>query len=160
MATRSNSILRLIGLFKLVKAIGLVAVGLGALSLLRRDEARGVKGWIDNLHPANHYMREAIEKVSGFDPATLRLIGIGTLVYACLFLIEGVGLLLRKLWAEYFTTILTTSLVPIEIYELVENESITKAAVTAFNIGIVIYLVFRLRGDGNWPFRRPDIVAA
>ena len=160
MAKRSNRILLLIGLFNLVKALGLVAVGLGALSLLHRDEARGVKGWIDNLHPANRYIREAIEKVSGFDPATLRLIGIGTLVYACFFLVEGIGLLMKKLWAEYFTTILTASFIPLEIYELVEKESVTKGAVIAFNIGIVVYLVLRLRADGNWPFRRADIVAA
>ena len=35
-----------------------------------------------------------------------------------LFLVEGVGLWLLKRWAEWLTVIITSSLVPIEIYEI------------------------------------------
>jgi uncharacterized membrane protein (DUF2068 family) len=162
MARHSDRILRLIGAFKLVKALSLVAVAVGALSLLRRDVAHGVRGWIDDFHPANHLVREAIEKISSADPHTLRMIGVGTLVYAALFLVEGIGLLLRKLWAEYVTTFITASLVPLEVYELVQNGSVMKALVVVANIAIVIYLVLRLRSDGQWPFRKRgyDAVAA
>ena len=42
-----------------------------------------------------------------------------------------------------------------EIYELVDQPGVIKAVVTVANVAIVIYLVLRLRNDGNWPFRRP-----
>ena len=37
------------------------------------------------------------------------------------FFDEGVSLLLRKRWAEYFTVIVTASFIPLEIYELVKK---------------------------------------
>jgi hypothetical protein len=39
-------------------------------------------------------------------------------VYAGLLLTEGLGLLLRKRWAEYLTIITTAGLIPIELYEM------------------------------------------
>lgn len=143
MPRHRDAILRLIGAFKLVKAVSLVAIAAGVLSRER---------WIDAFHPANHYVREAIEKIARIDASTLRMIGIGTLVYAALFLVEGIGLLLRKVWAEYVTTIITASFIPLEVYELIEGGSAMKGAVVVANIAIVIYLVLRLRQDGHWPF--------
>src|SRR5262249_30369502 len=93
-------------------------------------------------------------------PHTRLVIAIATLIYAALFFVEGIGLLLDKLWAEYLTTIITTSFVPIEIYEVIEHASMAKAAVTVVNIGVVIYLVWRLRRDGHWPFRKHAASAA
>ena len=48
----------------------------------------------------------------------LRIIGILALGYGGLELVEGVGLWLDQLWAEYLTVIATSLLVPIEVYEL------------------------------------------
>jgi uncharacterized membrane protein (DUF2068 family) len=62
-------------------------------------------------------------------------------------------LLLRKVWGEYVSSILTASFIPLEIYELVEKASWIKALVIAVNVAIVVYLVLRLRRDGHWPFR-------
>ena len=44
-----------------------------------------------------------------------------------LFVVEGIGLLLHKRWAEYFTVITTGLLMPIEIYELVHRPTILRA---------------------------------
>src|SRR5580765_7913309 len=41
--------------------------------------------------------------------------------YAALMGTEGVGLYFRKRWARWFTLIATSSLVPIEIYEIVRE---------------------------------------
>jgi uncharacterized membrane protein (DUF2068 family) len=65
-----------------------------------------------------------------------------------LLLTEGVGLFLRKRWAEYLTIFVTASLIPIEIYELGKKFSATKIIVLAINVAVVIYLVVRVvRGD-------------
>jgi uncharacterized membrane protein (DUF2068 family) len=76
---------------------------------------------------------------------TLEEISVGTFIYAALFLTEGGGLLLRKRWAEYFTIIVTTSLLPLEFYEMVRHPTITKAVVILLNVAIIAYLVFRRR---------------
>jgi uncharacterized membrane protein (DUF2068 family) len=153
---RSNTILVLIGLFKLAKATLLVLVAVGAFS----DHLRHL---IEHTNPSNHYMREIIGKISGLGPHTLHLVEIAAVLYAALFLVEGFGLIARKTWAEYFTTIITVSFIPLEVYEMVERASVVKGLVIAVNIAVVIYLLVRLKHDGRWPWKprgRAEAVAA
>ena len=35
--------------------------------------------------------------------------------------LEGIGLLMRRLWAEYLTVIATAILLPLEVYEIVQK---------------------------------------
>jgi uncharacterized membrane protein (DUF2068 family) len=51
--------------------------------------------------------------------------------------------------------IITTSFVPLEIYELIEHPSWAKVLVLVFNVLVVLYLLRRLHREGHWPFRRP-----
>jgi uncharacterized membrane protein (DUF2068 family) len=62
-------------------------------------------------------------------------------------LTEGIGLLLRKRWAEYFTIITTGGLVPLEIYEIARHVTAAKIVVLALNVAIVVYLVVRVREE-------------
>ena len=160
MAPKRDVIIRLIGLLKLVKAAMLVALGLGALSM--RHDHSWLNTWIHAIAADAHgrYVAELLAKVSSFRVHELVEIGVGSLVYAAVFAIEGVGLLLRKGWAEVMTVIVTTSFVPLEVYELIEHPSWAKVAVIGFNIAVVIYLVRRLRREGHWPFHRRNAVAA
>ena len=75
----------------------------------------------------------------------LRELSVGTFIYAALFVTEGVGLLLRKRWAEYFTLITTGGFIPLEIYELARHFSVAKVVVTVINVLIVWYLAMRMR---------------
>jgi uncharacterized membrane protein (DUF2068 family) len=145
-------LIRLIALFKLVKALLLIAVGVGALSLRHHDGA--LAGWIHALvfDPHGRLFHEAVEKISGLDTRQLAGVAIGSLVYAAVFLVEGVGLMLRRGWAEVLTTVITISFLPLEIYELVKHESWMKIGVILVNALIVVYLVRRLRREGHWPF--------
>jgi uncharacterized membrane protein (DUF2068 family) len=52
---------------------------------------------------------------------------------------------MQKRWAEYFTIITTTGLIPLELYEMWLHLTITKTAVLLVNIGIVLYLVRQVR---------------
>jgi uncharacterized membrane protein (DUF2068 family) len=67
------------------------------------------------------------------------------MLYGLLELVEGTGLWLDKLWAEYLTVVATSLLVPLEIYELVRKPTLLKAAGIAVNVAIVAYLARRLR---------------
>jgi len=52
-----------------------------------------------------------------------------------------------KRWAEWFTIIITSSLVPVEIYELYRHPTATKILVLIINVAVVIYLLYRIRSD-------------
>src|SRR3954447_1052021 len=148
-------LIRLIGAFKLVKALLLITVGVGALSL-RHNHDGAIAAWIHALvfDPHGKLFHEAVEKISGLDTRQLAGIAIGSLVYAAVFVVEGVGLMLRRGWAEVLTTVITISFLPLEIYELIEHGSWMKIGVIIVNALIVVYLVRRLRREGHWPFHR------
>jgi uncharacterized membrane protein (DUF2068 family) len=142
-----SRLLRLIALFKLVKAALLIALGVGALKLLHKDVAGAVEDWVEllRLDPNNHYIDTALEKASNLTPDKIKELGLGSMVYAGLFLTEGIGLWLEKRWAEWLTVVITSSLIPIEIYEIYRHPTAIKIAVLLINIAIVAYLLHRIR---------------
>jgi len=154
-----DPIIRLIGLGKLAKAGLLVALGLGALSM--RHDQSWLGTWVHAIAADAHgrLVATALARVSSLTVHQLIEIGVGSLVYAAVFAIEGVGLWLRKAWAEVMTVIVTISFIPLEIYELVEHPSGAKVVMIAVNALIVLYLLRRLRREGHWPFRRAGIAA-
>jgi uncharacterized membrane protein (DUF2068 family) len=139
--------LLVIGGFKLLKAVGLLVLGFGALHYLHRDLAREVAHWVDLLRvdPHNHYLLWLMEKVAKVDEKRLRALSVGTFFYAALFLCEGIGLSLRKRWAEYLTIVSTGSLMPVEVYEIFVGPSVAKVGVLVVNVVIVAYLARELR---------------
>src|SRR6516165_8363605 len=139
--------LMLIAVYKLLKACTFLLVGFGALHFLHRDLAATVAHWVDLLRidPHNHYLLWFMEKVTKVDETRLRELSVGTFFYSALFFTEGTGLALRKRWAEYLTIISTSSLLPLEIFELVKGPSIAKLVLLGVNLAVVAYLVFELR---------------
>jgi uncharacterized membrane protein (DUF2068 family) len=146
----STATLFLIAIFKLLKGVALVIVGVGALHFIHRDVAQTVSHWIDVLRvdPDNRFIHKFLTRLLRVNPTQLKALSAGTFLYAGLFLTEGTGLLLRKRWAEYLTIISTASLIPLEIYELVERFTAVKFAVILVNAAIVVYLVMRVRRTG------------
>jgi uncharacterized membrane protein (DUF2068 family) len=139
--------LRLIAGFKLLKGFALLAVGVGAIKLLHKDVAAIVEHWINVFRgdPHNYYIHRLLEKLPMLDDRRLKEFSVGTFIYSAIFFTEGIGLALEKRWAEYFTIISTSSLLPIEIYELAKHTSIGKAVALLINLAVVIYLVRELR---------------
>jgi uncharacterized membrane protein (DUF2068 family) len=143
---RSDRIIRLIGAFKLVKVALLIAVGVGLLSMASDPT---VAESVHAVRPGARFINEMLGKLLDVPPQHMRVIGVGSLVYAVVFAIEGYGLLRRRRWAEYMTTIITISFIPLEIYEMVEKGSWLKLGVIVANIAIVIYLIWRLREENK-----------
>lgn len=143
--------LLLIAAFKLIKGIGLLALGIGALKLLHKDVAAEIAQWLDALRvdPHNHYIQMLLEKMGMVDDQKLKALSIGTFFYSALFLTEGTGLALRKRWAEYLTIISTASLLPLEVYEIVKRADAARIVVLVVNIAIVVYLVIEVRRARN-----------
>lgn len=138
--------LLLIGIFKLMKGLLLVAVAIGALKLLHRDVAETLARWIAVLRvdPENRFLHGLLVKLGFLDDRKLKEISAGTFFYAGLLLTEGTGLMFRKRWAEYFTIIATGSFIPLELYELSKHPTLAKVVVIGINVTVVWYLVARL----------------
>ena len=143
--------LLLIAAFKLIKGLALLALGIGALKMLHKDVAAEIAQWIDVLRvdPHNHYIQMLLDKLGMVDDRKLKALSIVTFFYSALFLTEGIGLALRKRWAEYLTIISTASLLPLEVYEIVKRASAPKIVVLIANIAIVVYLVLEVRRTRN-----------
>lgn len=139
--------LMLIGAMKLLKSAGLLVLGIGVLSLLHRDAAATIRHWAEFLRVDTHarLVDRALEKLGGLSPRTMRRVGIGTLLYAAVFGTEGVGLLLGKPWAEYMTTGVTISFLPLEAYEFCRHPTLVRAIVTLINVAVVVYLLLEIR---------------
>lgn len=134
--------LRLIIVWKGIKAVLLFALGITAFALVHSDlqalALRAVR-WF-GLDPAGHRVARALAMVAGLTPDRIAEIGVGAIIYACVNVLEGWGLHRRRTWAEWLTIILTTLLIPIEIYELARYPSLGKLLMLIVNILIVIYL--------------------
>ena len=149
MKSSDDRLIRLIAVFKFVKGGLLVALGIGVFNLLHKDIAGAVEHWIEalRLDPGNHFLNAALAKASNVSPEQIKKIGLGSFLYAGLFLTEGTGLWLRKRWGEWLTVIVTGSLIPVEIYEIHRHLSVLKFGVLAVNVAIVGYLIFRIRSQ-------------
>lgn len=139
--------LMLIAAFKLLKGLALLALGIGALRLLHRDVAALADHWINafRVDPHNRYIYWLLAKLPMLNDQKLKELSVGTFIYSAVFLTEGIGLALRKRWAEYFTIITTASFLPLELYELFHHATLPKAVALAINIAVVVYLVRELR---------------
>ncbi|HTA43553.1 MAG TPA: DUF2127 domain-containing protein [Bryobacteraceae bacterium] len=145
--SKGDAWLILIGLFKLFKGVALLILGFGLLKLLHRDIAQVTEHWIEVLRvdPENRFIHRTLLKIFNVTPKQLKELSVGTFVYAGVFLTEGTGLLARKHWAEYMTLISTGLFIPLEVYEIYRNFTLTKVVVTIVNVLIVWYLAVRVR---------------
>jgi uncharacterized membrane protein (DUF2068 family) len=143
----SSFVLVLIGIFKLFKALLLLAVAVGAIKLLHKDVASTAMHWIQVLgvDPDNRFVHGILVRIFRVTPKQLKELSAGTFLYAGLFATEGLGLVLRKRWAEYFTIVTTSGLIPLEIFEMARHFTATKLVVAFVNVLIVWYLAARVR---------------
>jgi uncharacterized membrane protein (DUF2068 family) len=151
MATaRHVPFLRLIALFKLFKALVLLASLAILFNILHHDPVYtaitlGLKLHVD---PGNQYLRLVLANILDLDATQFELLAAGTVLYAVLFLVEGTGLWFEQVWAEYLTIVATASFIPIELYEIITSISSFKTVTLALNIAIVVYLVIQVRHQG------------
>ena len=147
--------MRLIAIFKLLKAFSLIVVGIVSLKLIHGDLATTLGHWVAalGLDPGNHYVDHALQRAANVSPDKIRDLGLGSLFYASLFLTEGIGLWLMKHWAEWFTIIITSSLVPLEVYELHHHPTLIKVLVLIINLAVVGYLIQRIRNERSTAHR-------
>ena len=144
---RSTLILRLIAAERLVRGALLVGAGIYLLFHLGSDFGRIAERVMRavELDPRGHFLRLIVRYLHGLHAHELKVAALLALGYGTLELVEGIGLWLDQLWAEYLVVVATSLLIPFEVYELVRHPSIWKAGGILVNVLIVLYLVRVLR---------------
>jgi uncharacterized membrane protein (DUF2068 family) len=137
----------LIAILKLFKAVLFIALAFGALSIVHKDAQEVLAHRIDQIgvDPENRHLEKLLEYAGYASPKKIAEFTVGFFFYGVLFGIEGVGLLMMKRWAQWFTAIVTASFIPWEIYGFTQHADALKAIVILLNIATVIYLIFRIR---------------
>jgi uncharacterized membrane protein (DUF2068 family) len=143
----STGLVRLIAVFKLAKGVLLLVAALGTLEVMNKDVTEVLGTWASRVHldPDGRVTRAVLRHAADLHPRRLVAISAGMFFYAALLLTEGIGLMLDKRWAEYFTVIVTASFVPLEIYEIGRRTTAPRIALLVVNLAIIWYLIARLR---------------
>lgn len=139
--------LLVVGLFKLTKAIFFSTVGVVAFHLVHVNLGDMVDRLITYLKmdPEGRLSSFLLDKADLIGHHELRQAGVYSLIYAGVCVVEGVGLLRHKSWAEYFTVVLTALALPWEIFELVKRFEPYKIGLIAANVAVVLYLLWVLK---------------
>jgi uncharacterized membrane protein (DUF2068 family) len=151
--SRGNGALFAIAVFKFVKGVVFLALAFGALSFLHKDLASHVELWLDQLRidPDNQFIGTLLSKLQMVHTKELKELSALGAGYAGLFLTEGTGLLFRKRWAEWLTIVATSSLMPLEVYELVKQFTAVRLLALLVNAAVVLYLIYLVRQKEDAP---------
>jgi uncharacterized membrane protein (DUF2068 family) len=128
--------------FKLGKGIFFLLLGLGIYTLSDNnlpEEFRNLVRWF-KLDPGHVFFEHILTRLSRITEKNMLWAASGTVAYASLALIEGVGLLLRFSWAAYLAIAEGAFFIPIEINELLHEVTPGMFSILVINIVIVIYL--------------------
>jgi uncharacterized membrane protein (DUF2068 family) len=150
------NVLRTIALYKMLKVLLLLAIAYGEVRLSDASLIAKLVTWA-SARPfglEHKVVTQLLEWFSGLSASRVHALRMVTLAYAAVFAVEGVGLWMQKRWAEWLTTIITASLIPLEIWELLDKPNIGKAMVLIANAVIVAYLVWHVRSRGKTAGRR------
>jgi uncharacterized membrane protein (DUF2068 family) len=138
--------LRTIALYKMVKVLLLLLIAYGEVRLHEATLSARILSWAA-ARPSgleHQVVIQALEWFSGLSESRIHALRVVTLTYAAVFAVEGVGLWMRRRWAEWLTTIITASLIPFELWELFHRPNVGKAMVLIANIAIVGYLFWHV----------------
>jgi len=148
---RRINVLRTIALYKLVKVLLLLALAYGEVRLSDASLTAKLVTWA-SARPfglEHKVVTQLLEWFSGLSASRVHALRMVTLAYAAVFATEGIGLWMQKRWAEWLTVIITASLIPLEVWELLDRPNFGKAAVLVANTAIVAYLVWHVRSRGK-----------
>jgi|SRR5271165_1068163 len=140
-----------IAVYKILEGLLLLAAAFGVLKLLHRDVEAIAYHWVNviRIDPGNYFIHRLLARLSHVDDHRLKELSVGTFIYAAIALTEGVGLWLRKRWAEYFTVIITVSFIPLEIREIYVHSTPLKIVLLIVNVIVVGYLILELRRSSS-----------
>ena len=150
MGGEHDAFIKVIIVERIVKATVLIALAIGLLVAGRSGLLTMWSEYAEdqlNLNAGSNVIVQLLLKflvvVGNFNHITL--LAIGAIAYALLEGTEGVGLAMRRRWAEYLTVIATGILIPYEAYEVIHRATLFKVGALLLNVAVVGYLAYRKR---------------
>jgi uncharacterized membrane protein (DUF2068 family) len=150
MGGEHDAFIKVIIVERIVKAIMLIALAVG---LIFAGRSGLLTRWADyaqdqlNLNTGHSLIVQVLFRllayIGNFTHTTA--LAIGAIAYAILEGTEGVGLAMRRRWAEYLTVIATGILIPYEAYEVIHRPTLFKVGALLLNVAVVGYLAYRKR---------------
>ena len=150
MGGEHDAFIKVIIIERIVKAIVLIALAIG---LLFAGRTGLLTQWADyaqdqlNLNAGHNVIVQLLFRllayVGNFTHTTA--LAIGAIAYAVLEGTEGVGLAMRRRWAEYLTVIATGVLIPFEAYEVIHKVTLFRVGALLLNLAVMGYLGYRKR---------------
>ncbi len=146
-----NQWLILIAAFKLAQALLFVVIGVGAVRLLHKDVWDVVAKAAEHLRfsPESRLINVILKYAPLVNDQLLRRIGAVVFFYAALDLLEGIGLYLEKVWAEFLTLVITASFLPWEAFEIYRRLTLVRVSLLTVNAIVLIYLVKLVMARGK-----------
>ena len=164
----------LIAVFDLVKAVLFLVAAAGIFHLVNRNTQVELTRLLHvfRLSGDHALVRNLLLRANVISNPDKRIFSGVLLLYAVMYAVEGVGLLLRQRWAEYFAVAMTAIPLPFEVRTLIHHATrspavdlvpadqrvprlfhdhlfVPKVAVLIINAAIVWFLVYHLRRSGR-----------
>jgi uncharacterized membrane protein (DUF2068 family) len=152
---RDKVALRLIAIDRAFHFVVLVA--LGVLVLLFSADRADLRhtfykvvadlqgGTVSGQSHARHGLLHELDNLFTTSSTHLHQLAAVLLAYGAVEGIEAVGLWRQRRWAEYLTFLVTASLLPFEVYEIINRTTAFKIIAFIINVIVVAYLLFAKR---------------
>ena len=140
---RRDKGLLLIATYKLLQALLFAGIGVGVLRLLHKDvdDVLAQVAAALRFNPESRFVNFLLDKASLINDPLLKRIGAVAFGYAGISMVEGIGLSLEKVWAEYLTLAITASFLPWELFEVLSKLTPIRLGLLAANAVIFLYLL-------------------
>ena len=145
--------LKLIAVFKILKGLFLLSVGVSLIFLNSRTRwMDAISDWADDellvVHSKTlHYLLNQLQ--TALSGGHLRATGLLALFYSAVLFTEGTGVYLQQRWAELLMIFATAALIPFEVLHLWHRPSLGAAVILGVNCFIVWFLYMVLRRKPN-----------
>ncbi len=134
--------LKIIIIEKLFLGVLFAAISFSMLTLLNKNMMVFTDQLVVflNLDIEKKYVQDIIEWLMKVNGGTIVGISAGMLVLGILNLMEAYGLHMRRRWAEWLTVIATSLFIPLELYEVIQQQTSVRVGALVLNVAIVYYL--------------------
>jgi uncharacterized membrane protein (DUF2068 family) len=149
--------IRAIAVFEAVKGCAGLAVAVALLFLLHRDLESLANRLLDFLHidPAGRLAHDFLEQAARVNESNILIFAALALLYTVIRFVESYGLWHLRAWAEWFAIISGMIYLPVEVYEIYQKPTIVRFSVLAFNVALVVYLIY-VRGENRYHKKHPN----
>ena len=142
MTHRRTNLLPWIVAFKAFKSVSLSALGVALLTTRHEDPVDLLFRFalVTHLPLSSRLFLRALTWATTLTLRTQTALALTAFAYGILMAAEGLALHFRKPWARWFTIVATSSLMPLELVEIVREPRPLRMLVLVANAAIVVYL--------------------